>query len=253
MAVGLNVASINGSLRVRVPSVLFASMNARMTLDSGLSLGYAHPFLNNKLRVGVAARPVLARAGFDRQLDTGDIKSLQDSDFFQKLGGAGVGFDFDVGVQGNLDNQRILGLEVKPMAGLVFNNMLATKYPIKIASDTFQGSPPQLERKANLGVAASIENLGIFRPVASLEYRNIFIPTDSVLENIAFGLEFGMKLRSWFKTAFRAHFASGNIGGGLGLKMGPADIELGTYAVSLGSGVGVGVSRRLYSKVGLAW
>jgi len=253
MAVGLNTASINGSLRVRVPSVLFASVNARTTLDSGLSLAYAHRFYDNKLRVGLTVRPFLVRAGFDKQLDTGDISELQEADFFQKQGGMGWGFDADLGAQGNLDPINIVGLQVKPMAGIVFNNMLATKYSNKILADKFLGSAPQLERKANIGVGASIENLGIFRPLLSLEYRNIFIPTGSMLENIALGTELGFKLRSWFKTAFRGHFASGNLGGGVGLVVGPADIELGTYAVNLGNGVGVGVSRRLYTKLGMAW
>lgn len=252
MAAGLNTASVNAAIRVRVPSALFLSMDARVTADSGLSLGYAQPFFKNHLRVGLAVRAI-NRIGFDKHLDSGDLDSLQDPNFLEKLGGAGWGIDADLGVQGNLDSLHIIGLEIKPMAGLVVNNLLATQFTNRIGADKFVGNIPRLERKANVGVAGSIENLGLFRPVLSLEYRNLFIPTGDVLENIAIGTDLQFKLRSWFKTALRGHFASGQLGGGLGFILGPGELELGTYAVNLGSGVGVGVSRRVYVKAGLAW
>lgn len=249
-AVAINPLSIKSSVRVRTPSLLFLKVNARITTDSALSLGYAHPFLNNHLRVGAVIRPVIVRAGLDRVLSNDQISNF---DKPKELAGAGWGTDFDIGVQGNLDNVHILGMEVRPMAGIAGQNLLATEFKHRIQPQELQGPVPALERKVNMGIAASIENLGRFKPILSAEWRDIGIYTNAAIEHLSVGLELNLKLRSWFAGALRTHFYKGNLGAGIGGHLGPGALEVGTYAVNLGNGPGIGVDRRYYAQMSLVF
>lgn len=248
-AFAINPFSLKSSIRVRTPSVLFLKVNARVTTDSGFSLGYAQPFLNNHLRAGFMIRPVIVRAGFDRMLSNNEVTDFNDP---KEIAGAGWGTDFDIGVQGNLDPIRIFKMDIKPMAGIAAQNVLGSKFSHRIREETLKGTVPALEQKVNIGVAASIENMGKFKPTLSVEYRDIGIHM-STIEHLSIGAELALKLRSWFNGALRAHLYKGNIGGGIGGNLGPGNLELGTYAVNLGNGAGVGVDRRYYVQASLVF
>ena len=90
-----------------------------------------------------------------------------------------------------------------------------------------------------------VETLAV-QPTLSLEWREIGVETESMLENICIGAEFILKPRRWFRSILRAHFAHGNLGGGIGGRLAFGELEIGTYAVNLGRGPGVGVNRRNY-------
>ena len=251
IAVALNPMSSSACFRIRTPSALFARIRTRVTVDSGLSLGYAHSFVQDQVRVGVAFRPFLLRGGIDKVLENTELLALKDSGI-QDLFGMGWGFDMDIGVQGNLKPMPFMGVQVKPMAGVVLQNLLATSFSNKISS-SITGEVPPLERRINMGVGASIESFGVFKPTVSLELRELMIATDSFIERISMGIELALKPRTWFQTALRGHFYKGNFGGGLGLKFSVLELEFGTYAVNLGRGPGVGVDRMVYGQASLVW
>ncbi|MBS1985616.1 MAG: hypothetical protein JST16_15745 [Bdellovibrionales bacterium] len=250
-AMAVNPASTNACFRIRTPSALFARAKIRVTADSGLTLGFAQSFVNNQVRAGVALHPFLARAGVDTVVENTDILN-----FGQKLNdslGTGWGFDFDVGMQGNLRPLPLWGvIQVKPMAGIVLQNAIATDFPNRLGKKRDAQVPP-LERKVNAGVGASLENFGAFKPTVSLEARDLFNQVDDWREYLAAGVELALKPRRWFQSALRGHFFKGNLGGGFGVRLTALDIEMGTYAQNLGRGVGVGVDRVVYLQTSLVW
>lgn len=251
LSIAVNPMSFNSCFRVRTPSILFAKLKVRMTVDAGVSVGFAQSALDGRLRFGVALRPLLVRGGMDRTLENTDILNLNGS-ALNDLVGLGWGFDFDVGMQGDLKPINVSGFAVKPMMGVALQNVVATKFSNSLNAE-MQGDVPPLERKLNIGWGASIENLGAFRPLVSFELRDLFVRTDALLEHIAMGVELALRPRSWFSTALRGHFYKGNLGGGFGMKVGPADFEAGTYALNLGRGPGVGVERVMYGQLSLVW
>ncbi len=251
IAVALNPMSASGCFRIRTPSALFARIKTRITMDAGLSLAYAHSFLHNQVRIGAAFRPFLLRGGLDKTLENTEILALKDSGI-QDLFGLGWGFDMDLGAQANAKPTPFMNMQVKPMVGIALQNVLATRFSNRI-SNSIKGDVPPLERKLNVGVGASVESFGAFKPTVSLELRDLLIATDSFVERISAGVELALKPRSWFQTALRAHFYKGNFGGGMGLKMSLLELEFGTYAINLGKGPGIGVDRLIYGQASLVW
>jgi len=241
------------SLRIRTPSLLFAKVDSRLTSDIGVSAGYAHAFYGGKVRAGFVFRPALIRAGFDRRLESREILDLGSPTVIQTLGGVGWGVDFDLGAQGHLDVWKILGTEIKPSWGIALQNVFESRFPFRMLKDSFGGDPPALERRVNAGVALSAENTGAFKPTLAVDVRNLLIEAEEFTERLAVGLEFLFAPRPFFRTTFRGHLSGGNLGGGIGLGFGPTELELGSYAVNLGRGMGVGVDRRLYGRFALVW
>lgn len=251
IAVALNPMSASGCFRIRTPSALFARLKTRITVDAGLSLAYAHAFYNNQIRVGFALRPFLLRGGLDKTLENTEILALKDGGI-QDLFGLGWGFDMDLGVQANAKPMPIMHMQVKPMVGLALQNVLATRFSNRI-SNSIKGDVPPLERKLNLGVGASVESFGAFKPTVSVELRDFLVKTDSFIERLSGAIELALKPRNWFRTALRGHYYKGNFGGGLGIKLSLLELEAGTYAVNLGKGPGVGVDRILYGQMSFVW
>lgn len=249
--IAVNPFTSSGCFRIRTPSALFAKIQARLTVDAGLTVAYSKAFHSDQVRIGMALKPFLARGGMDRTLENTEILNLKDSGL-SEIVGVGWGFDFDLGVQGNLKPMPMGPVQVKPMAGIALQNSLATQYSNPILS-SYRGTVPALERKLNIGVGASVESFGAFRPLATLELRDIVTRTDSFWEHVAGGIELTLQPKKFFRTALRGHFYKGNFGGGFGLKLSVLELEFGTYAVNLGKGPGVGVDRRMYAQTSLVW
>jgi len=246
----INPLSLNTSFRVRTPSLLFVKAKVRVISDTGVAVGFAKSFYSNHLRVGVTLRPFIWRSGFEQKLENQSLTGVfEPQTSLKQYVGSGWGSDADVGVQGNLNTWTIAKAKVKPMAGLVVQNLNATKFSQKMNEKEFLGVVPGLERRMNVGIGGTIENWGVFRPTLTFELRDLFIQTHKFMEHISSGLELMLKPKRWLSTAFRLHFYKGNIGGGVGAVMGPAELELGTYAVNLGNGPGIGVNRRYYAQL----
>jgi len=248
IAISFNPLSMNAAFRIRVPSILFAKVNMRMTNDSAVSVSYGHPFFNNRLRLGATLRPLIVRGGFEKQLNGGDLQGV---DFIGMLG-FGWGSDMDFGFQGNLEPISVLGFSFKPMIGATLQNVFASPLN-KSVTERFPAVPPGLERRINIGTGLSFGNMGAFIPVVSFEWRDLMIQTDDSLEHIHAAIELGFKPRRWYQAFLRGHFAKGNVGGGLAGKLWAAELEVGTYAVNMGKGPGIGRDRRSYVSLATNW
>ena len=90
-------------------------------------------------------------------------------------------------------------------------------------------------------------------PTLNLDWRDIGVSTANWLEHLCVSTELILKPRTWFRSIIRAHYSRGNIGGGIAGKLTFGELELGTYAVNLGRGPGVGVSRRNYLSLSATW
>jgi hypothetical protein len=247
IALSVNPVSLQGSFRVRVPAALFAKVITRVTVDSGMTIGYAQPFLNNHLRAGFAFRPVIIRGGVSRSFVGTEIQSIDGS-----VLGVGWGYDADVGLQGNLDPIQIFGFDVQLMSGFTFQNIFASQFSQRITG-SIGSAPPPLERRGALGFAAKIANVGIASPIIAIELRDLGVRTDTFLEHVHGCFEFALKTRPWFVSTIRGHFAKGNIGGGIAGRLWVGELEIGTFAVNLGKGAGVGRDRRTYVSLAAIW
>jgi len=249
LGIAMNVMSTN-SVRIRTPSILFLKANVRSTQDAGVAVAYGHPFFRNHLRAGITLRPFIMRLGTDRILENRTLTEFADP---KAIAGFGWGSDVDFGLQGNVDAMSFLGADWKPLFGASWQNTFATKFTNRLERDTFTGEAPPLERRLNVGAAIRVESLRTVVPTLSVELKDLGIRTDKWYEHLVAGLEVSIRTQKWFSTALRGHFARGNLGGGLGVFLGPAEIELGSYAVNLGRGPGIGVDRRYYGQLALAF
>ncbi len=247
IALAVNPVSLQGSFRVRVPAILFAKVNTTITVDSGMTLGYAQPFLGNHLRAGFAFRPVIIRAGVSKSFVGTEIQNIDAS-----VLGVGWGFDADLGLQGNLDPIQIFGFDVQLMSGIALQNIFASKFSQRITG-SIESTPPPLERRGAFGLAAKLVNLGIATPIVSVELRDLGVPTTNFIEHVHSCFEFSLKTRPWFVSTIRGHFAKGNIGGGIAGRLWVGELEMGTFAVNLGNGAGVGRDRRTYVSLAAVW
>jgi hypothetical protein len=251
VGLALNVADVKTSIRIQVPTVVFARAFYDSRVDSGLSAGYGHSFVQDKVRVGFALR-LLGRAGSSGYLEGQEITEAAES--LGERAGAGFGVDADLGFQGNLDPIKVYGISLKPMAGIVFQNILATKYNlIRFKQEEFKGSPPPNERRINAGVSVRAEGIGPFSVTPSFEFRDLLIDTDSFWEYVSTGVQFGLHGGYWFNGFIRTAYHKGAFAAGLGGNLGPAELEIGTYSVGLGEAFGVGRDRRFYTRLALNW
>lgn len=248
MAIMLNLFSVNASFRVRTPSILFVRVTTRATIDSALTLGYAAPLGTPRLRGGVAVRPVMIRGGLSRDFVGTEIQDI----------GAGAlsygwGSDFDAGLQYDVWDFSVKDFKAQIKTGIVLQNILATKFSQKLPVGTGTSEPPQMDRRINWGVALQGYDLGPARPTLTFELRDLLVKTDSWLEHVHAAFEFRLQPKSWYVSTLRTHFAKGNVGGGLAGRFWVGEMEIGTYAVNLGKGPGVGRDRRSYLALSAVW
>jgi hypothetical protein len=249
LGLAVNPIGIVGSARVRTPSLLFAKVELYSAVQGGIAVGYAQPLLGNRLRVGLAIKPFSYRVGIKAELTNQDIADVGKN--ISDYSGGGWGVDADLGVQGNLDTIEMTnGASLKLMGGAVVQNIAENRFAMKL-SPSLSGRAPASERRANIGVAARVLNPGILEPTFSVEFRDLMTGYDEFLEFLHAGLELVMRPRDFYTTAFRVGFAKGNLSGGVGFKWQIFELELGTYAVNLGSGVGLGRDRRYFLQTAL--
>ncbi len=254
MAVAINPLAVNGSVRLRVPSLFFAQAKTTYTMDSFISIGIAKSFFENKLRAGVVVRPFMARVGWALVLENDSIVQLQKGadkviEANKSNAGAGYGYDADFGLQGQFGPYNYYeDFGIKPLWGIVLENSVGTRFPGSLGlSGALAGArPPGMKRKMHFGTGFTMTGLGSLYPTFSFEWKDVLVPVNSVYERMAAGVELAVKPRSWFMAALRGHFYKGNIGGGIGGRLWKGELEMGTYAVNLGNGAGIGVDRLYY-------
>jgi hypothetical protein len=253
-AFATNLFAVRTAFRLRTPSLLFLKASARVTQDSALTLGFAQPFLDNRLRIGVAVRPFHMRSGMDRGIANNryiENSQILNFDNPKTFFGMGWGYDFDVGVQAHDGPYGRFGFV--PSWGAVYQNALENDFDRRMMKNKLTGDVPPTESRLNTGMAFSLHKLGRFRPTLSFEYRDIFIDTYKRIEHFSTGLELALKFNRWLRGAMAGHYYKGNWGGGLYGYVGPGYLALVSEAVNLGQGPGVGVNRRYYLRAAFEW
>lgn len=246
LGLAVNPLGFNASARVRTPSLLFAKVDLYAAAQGGITLGYAQPYYDNHLRVGVALKPFSYRMGIDAVLENQGIVEVSDN--ISDYSGGGWGVDMDLGVQGNLDPILLgetTGLEL--MAGVVLQNILENKYSFALTSGLKEGAPAN-DRRLNFGVAARLKNAGILEPIFTVELRDLLTENDEFLEYLHLAFELKIRPRDFYTMSVRVHLAKANVGAGIGFRWQIFEMELGTYAVNLGPGPGIGRDRRYYAQ-----
>lgn len=242
-ALGFNPLNINGSFRLKSPSLLFAQLDVFYAIQGGIAVGYGHPFYNNRLRIGFTWKPVMWRSGLQTRLENQSIATLTDD--FASLIGTGIGTDLDFGLQTEFVlGQLASGATIRWHGGLAWQNLLATNFPLLLNPNA--RNPPRIPRRLNIGTALRLENEGIIEPLLSIELRDLTTGYDEFLEKFHVALQLKFEPRSFYTYYIRTHLAKGNLGGGLGFEWNVFEIEAGTYAENLGIGPGLGVDRRYY-------
>jgi dephospho-CoA kinase len=249
VGIAVNPVGLVTSARVRTPSLLFAKMDLYAAAQGGVTVGYGHPLLDNHLRLGVALKPFAYRIGLKASLENQDIANVGKS--FSDYAGGGWGIDADFGAQGNLDPIDVgAGVGLKLMAGLALQNTFENSFSLPLFG-SLSGNAPATDRRLNLGFAGRLVNPGVIQPTLSIEFRDILTSYDEFLEFLHIGFEFAMRPRDFYSTAIRLSMAKGNLGGGIAFHWQIFELEVGTYAVNLGSGPGLGADRRYYMQTAL--
>ena len=249
LGLAINPVGLTGSARVRTPSLLFAKVDVFAAVHGGVTLGYGHPMLGNRLRVGFALKPFSYRLGLKAALENQDIMDIGDR--ISEYGGGGWGVDADFGMQGNLDPLDVGGgAGLKLMGGVVLQNAFANRFALPLAGSS-DGSPPAMERRVNVGVAARLTNPGVLEPTLAVEFRDLLTSYDEFLEFFHVGFELLMRPRDFYTSSLRLGLAKGNLSGGIAFHWQIFELEIGSYAVNLGPGPGIGTDRRYYIQTAL--
>jgi dephospho-CoA kinase len=249
VGIAVNPVGLVTSARVRTPSLLFAKVDLYAAAQGGVTVGYGHPLFDNHVRLGVAIKPFAYRIGLKASLENQDIANVGDN--FSDYAGGGWGVDADFGAQGNLDPIDVgAGVGLKLMAGVALQNTFENSFSLPLFG-SLEGNAPRTDRRVNLGFAGRLINPGVIQPTLSIEFRDIFTDYDEFLEFLHIGFELAMRPRDFYSTAIRFGMAKGNLGGGIAFHWQIFELEVGTYAVNLGPGPGLGADRRYYLQTAL--
>lgn len=240
---------LQGTARVKTPSLLFAQVDLYTVLQGGVAAAYGQPIFNDWVRWGVTFKPLMYRLGLRAELENSSIGTLSDN--FDSFSGSGLGMDFDFGLQGDVPDWELTeGLTLKTTWGLAWQNLLASNFPIKVGANS-GAAVPALTRRVNLGFAGTLKNDGIIEPLLSVEFRDLTTGYDEFLELLHIAVQLKIQPIAFYTMYGRVHYAKGNLGGGLGFSWTMFELEGGTYAENLGPGPGIGIDRRYYLQLAM--
>ncbi|MBI4404262.1 MAG: hypothetical protein HY537_08880 [Deltaproteobacteria bacterium] len=241
--VGLLLADTKANIAL-LGAGLNSSLDMTAILDNGIVMAYGRPIYKDVLHIGLATK-ILLRAGGKKTFSVLDIaKTTNFTVNPTDLGGAGIGFDLDLGAMWDLPNPP-LGLTSR--FGLVLSNLLASKFTI----NRIGGAPPGLVRTLSLG------NYTVFPGVLFIDNFHVAIDfaefslggetdpdygarTGSFFKHVNVGVE--MPIHRWL--SLRTGFRQGLLTAGIGMHWKYARLDFTTYAEELASGVDRLNSRR---------
>jgi hypothetical protein len=258
----LEIALINANVKANVGLTgagLDTVIDVTAIGDAGLLVGYARPFLNDNLFVGITAKG-LVRGGGRKSYTVTDLVNSQTgfSSFDPNtLGGVGVGLDFDLGGTYVLPIKQV-GPMIFTRVSLVFNNLLATNFTLAHITG---GNPPGLARMATIAGYSAFEGVG---PIENfnvlLDLAEIGIGGESnpdlggrggtFWKHLNLGVEAPLK-GGWVIP--RIGFHQGYFTAGITFDVRAAKFDLATYAEELASGVGRFGSRRWAVRMVFGW
>jgi len=217
--------------------------------DSGVVVGYGDEFLDRNLLVGLNFKGIY-RAGGRVSYSVLDFvqTSRRIRSDLSELGGAGLGYDFDLGLMYRLPNSMNRPQIVETRLGLSLNNILGSDF----VNHRQGGAPPRLARTFSLGARMSLEGWSVIDNFhLAFDFAELGLGgeadgdlgarKESAWKHINFGVE--APIRGWLIP--RMGFHQGLLTLGLGMNFKYTMIDFAWYGEELGYGVGRLSSRRL--------
>lgn len=224
----------NLNLQLELTNPVYPNLHLVGYNDIGLALGFAFPIIPGFLYGGMNIRRV-QRTGTDQNITGGVISNLDPDLITNDLENKALGYGMDIGM-----NFVIPTPFVHPIFSAVWKNVGGTSF----VSDTGT-NPPSDEGDMTLGAALEVD-LPIISITPALELRKLNQADEQLGKKIHLGLEIGLPL-----IDLRAGFYQGYYTLGVGLGLGPLDINVATYGVELGEYPGQLEDRRYVLQIGI--
>jgi len=212
--------------------------------DSGLLLGFAHGFLQDRLSVGANVK-VLVRGAGHVNFDAVQLYTKQNI-AFKDIAGYGLGVDGDIGALYTFNKVAFF----IPTVGLTVNNVAATKFPThfgsnpNIINDNFA-----LKRNVGLGSKFELPSAWHFNKwIVAFDVNNIG-QNGTMFKKVHLGTE------AWLFDFFgiRGGINQGYFTFGLTLNVPVVQIDFFTYGEELGESAGSRGDRRVGVQLSFGW
>ncbi|MBN1114765.1 MAG: hypothetical protein JXA66_05455 [Oligoflexia bacterium] len=208
-----------------------------LIIDSGLMVGYAHGFLQDRLAVGVDLKFLLRGAG-SFTFDSEDLYTRRKVRF-EDIGGYGFGIDGDIGAIYTFNKLWFF----IPSVGVTINNIVATKFPTQFGNSAQYGIPSRFGLKRTVGLGSKFELPDLWhitKWIAAFDINHIGLP-GTFFKKVHIGTEL------WILEFFgvRGGVNQGYFTFGTTLDVPFIRIDFVTYAEELGESTGAKGDRRL--------
>jgi hypothetical protein len=203
--------------------------------DIAPTVGFARHFAGNLLKLGIAGKAILRnqmKGVYDHSL-----LNTMNENTFPSLFKEGLGFGIDSGLLLTLPHQFL------PTFGLVWNDMFGTKFSAtQYLNKSASGNPDSIPQSFHFGFSINPVFSRSFKSTISVDYRHIELASLPWRKHLHVGLElesqksllFWMGLNQLYLTA------------GLGLRVKGGNLEMGTYAKEIFSGLQTEYDRRFF-------
>jgi hypothetical protein len=238
----LLLPSLNNSTTLRRNIAVQALENA--VIDSGLMVGFAHGFLQDRLSIGADVKFLVRGAAFV-PFDAVQLYTKK-AIAFKDVGGYGFGVDGDIGA---LYTFNKIGAVV-PSVGLTINNIGATKFPTHFGSNKMAVPEKfRLQRSVGLGSKFEMPSAWHFSKwIVAFDINNIG-QSGSMFKKVHLGTE------AWLFNFFglRGGINQGYFTFGLSLAVPVVQIDFFTYGEELGQSAGTKGDRRVGVQLTFGW
>ena len=224
----------DGFINPYVTNPAFTSLNIDYFMDQGYSIGMAFS-PSQSISFGASFRRI-NRMGGMIPIGVDSLQSVTSQEISDTINSRGIGYGLDLGFIYRWDGPTPMRL------GVAYRNLGNTSFQAAVGSTRSPGSIPA---ELSVGWTMDIEVPGL-RITPALDYRHILKSEEALAKKIHMGLELDLPL-----IALRGGFSQGYYTYGLGLGLGPLDIELASYAVELGAYAGQIEDRRYMLEISM--
>jgi hypothetical protein len=209
-----------------------STINVNYFFDYGIALGVALDFIPEILKVGVVAKRV-NRTGTTLPVGPATLATLDQETLKEEFKSRGTGYGVDLGAVLTVPGP------IKPALAFVWKNAGGMNFTHEEGAH----APPIIQNEMILGASLAID-LPLISIVPSVDYT-YFNRTDVQLGNkVHVGVELDLPL-----IDLRAGLNQGYYTAGVGLGLGPLDIDIATYGVELGEYPGQQEDRRYVAQL----
>ena len=216
----------DGYIDPYVTNPAFTSLNISYYLDQGYGMGFA--FGGKDVSLGFSFRRITRTGGYI-PIGVDSLQSVTFDEISDQINSTGVGYGLDVGVLWKFGSESPMRL------GAVYKNLGNTTFQ---ATGSSSSAPTGIDAEVAVGWAMDIDAPGIAITPA-FDYKHILKTSEPLAKKIHFGVEVDLPI-----ITVRGGFSQGYYTYGLGIGLGPLDIELATYGVELGAYAGQVEDRR---------